>query len=197
MFSVLSETVILIGHGQPLSEALAILHLNLCEPPCWIGITPGTTKWSDIEQKIRVVYPYAEIQNYTVEGGDGPLENVTFRLLPRNSSYPQAKIVGSGGIVTDIEVAFVDINGKGSLSAINLAPSALELATQLTLSNKIWDMKRYCQLTQVSTKITLHVWGAYKRQEMSQRWRAAILSLSSTATDDNGEMMSWMMCIVP
>jgi hypothetical protein len=37
------SATIAIGRRQPASQLLATLRLDECQPPCWIGIIPGTT----------------------------------------------------------------------------------------------------------------------------------------------------------
>lgn len=49
--------VVLIGHTQPIPERVAMLHLDMCLHPCWIGITPGVTTLDEAYQRIKQVFP--------------------------------------------------------------------------------------------------------------------------------------------
>jgi hypothetical protein len=44
LFTLCLIVCILIGRTEPPPELVRQLHLNDCTMPCWIGITPGTTK---------------------------------------------------------------------------------------------------------------------------------------------------------
>ena len=53
---LVTSLVIVTGRGQPPSDGLALLHLDECELPCWLGIVPGTTTWRDAMQAIESEY---------------------------------------------------------------------------------------------------------------------------------------------
>ena len=47
---------LMAGRQQPLPLAIAALHLDACELPCWIGIVPGETLVGDAKLQIQRVY---------------------------------------------------------------------------------------------------------------------------------------------
>jgi len=50
----------LSGRVQPVPPQVAALHLDVCAPPCWIGITPGVTTLEEAKQRIAEFYPAVE-----------------------------------------------------------------------------------------------------------------------------------------
>ena len=58
MLSVLVvSAAVVFGRMQPLPEQLTALHLgDMCDLPCWIGITPGKTRVGEAQQIIANVY---------------------------------------------------------------------------------------------------------------------------------------------
>jgi hypothetical protein len=61
VFTLCTATIsamVLVARTQPLPEHLAMLHLDQCAPPCWIGITPDRTMdFDQAEILIRSTYP--------------------------------------------------------------------------------------------------------------------------------------------
>jgi len=55
-FVALIALALQIGRARPLPAHVALLHLDMCAPPCWIGITPGITSWEEIDQRINQVF---------------------------------------------------------------------------------------------------------------------------------------------
>lgn len=58
-----------VGYQQPPSEWMSFLHLNDCELPCWIGITPGKTTLAEAQQQLTNVY--GDTSLYQLTGSDG------------------------------------------------------------------------------------------------------------------------------
>src|SRR5258707_8222360 len=56
MLAVAVSGAILIGRRQPIPDRIALLHLNDCELPCWIGIVPGKTTLGETQDRIKQVY---------------------------------------------------------------------------------------------------------------------------------------------
>ncbi len=56
--------MLFIGRSLPESPRLAMLRLNDCALPCWIGIVPGVTPLNEAEARIYQVYVQPE---YTVQ----------------------------------------------------------------------------------------------------------------------------------
>ena len=50
-FTLLLAGVILVNYQPPSLEWVELLHLDECEPPCWIGITPGRTTVSEAKAR--------------------------------------------------------------------------------------------------------------------------------------------------
>jgi hypothetical protein len=53
-----SAIVIAVGVGrtQPIPRQIAVLHLDECQPPCWLGILPGKTTFQEAWQSIVSKY---------------------------------------------------------------------------------------------------------------------------------------------
>jgi hypothetical protein len=58
-FVLLSLTTLTVFAGRllPLSSQLAVLTLQHCELPCWIGIVPGQTTLGKAQQLLETAYP--------------------------------------------------------------------------------------------------------------------------------------------
>lgn len=65
---MLSTVGIIIGHQQPPSVWATILHLDMCELPCWIGIIPGRTTLAEARRKIEEVYSDPAL--YSIEANE-------------------------------------------------------------------------------------------------------------------------------
>jgi hypothetical protein len=60
-FVLAISAAVLIGHRQPITKEIALLHLgDMCELPCWIGITPGKTSVGEARRLIAKIYNDAE-----------------------------------------------------------------------------------------------------------------------------------------
>jgi hypothetical protein len=57
MLTLAIVIVLLIGHTQPLPDNIALLHLNICTRPCWIGITPGVNTLGELKTQLAKVFP--------------------------------------------------------------------------------------------------------------------------------------------
>jgi len=191
-----SGAAIWIGQRKPLPESLAILHMDMCAAPCWIAIMPSATRWVDAPAKIKAVYPNAEIiaDAYDTEGG--PVQRIVFNLVPGDLSSPQAAVLGRNDTVILILLHFIDTSRKGPIRLLELAPSALELAAEISSSAQIWDMQGYCKLS-IAPIGFFELWGFYRHQSISLHWRTSELVLSSIARDDYGQSRTWEMCIEP
>lgn len=54
---VAASASVLIGRTQPVPEEVMFLHLgDMCQLPCWIGITPGKTLIADAQTIVEKVY---------------------------------------------------------------------------------------------------------------------------------------------
>src|SRR3954462_1437716 len=60
---------ILLGRRQPLPDAVAMLHLDMCAPPCWIGISPGVTTLDEAEHQLKKVFPESRYKVSDTPGG--------------------------------------------------------------------------------------------------------------------------------
>src|SRR5262245_2523582 len=57
LFFLVTSAAMLIGHEQPVPEQVSMLHLGeMCQLPCWIGITPGKTRVSEARLIIAQIY---------------------------------------------------------------------------------------------------------------------------------------------
>jgi hypothetical protein len=54
--ALLITAALLIGRAQPVPDRLAMLHLNDCARPCWIGITPGVTRLDEAYRRVEQVF---------------------------------------------------------------------------------------------------------------------------------------------
>lgn len=103
LLSLLSGIAIYIGRQQPLPERLAMLHLDMCEPPCWIGITPGQTSSEEAKRRIYEVFdqpPYQIIHDY---GG-----RYTIDSKPLDMMFTIQLIIDSG-VVETIALNFASV----------------------------------------------------------------------------------------
>ena len=73
-FATMVCAAILHGHTQPPSVQIASLHLQDCDPPCWMGITPGVTDITQAKSVIMSAFPdakidplYLQVKTYTLE----------------------------------------------------------------------------------------------------------------------------------
>jgi hypothetical protein len=58
--ALLIVAFVLIAYTRPLPDKVAMYHLDICRPPCWIGITPGITTLKEAEQQLSIYYPESE-----------------------------------------------------------------------------------------------------------------------------------------
>jgi hypothetical protein len=81
MLALLVGAAILYGWGQPPSDWSALLRLEDCELPCWVGIEPGTTTLEEAQRQLQLAYgdPVA----YTLED----FGNWQFAVTDRRSRY--------------------------------------------------------------------------------------------------------------
>jgi hypothetical protein len=52
MLAALCCIAIVMGRLQPIPRRLAILHLNDCQLPCWMGIIPGQTRFNEAKERV-------------------------------------------------------------------------------------------------------------------------------------------------
>jgi len=58
LFAASVSMVVLAARTQPVSDHLALLHLNQCAPPCWLGIKPGQiARPGVVEAALKSAYP--------------------------------------------------------------------------------------------------------------------------------------------
>lgn len=78
----------LVGHQQPTPDRLALLQLDYCKLPCWIGIVPGKTRFTEAKS---VLMQYFEGAQFT---------DAEDRLTLSTVLYDQARgitiLVGTG-----------------------------------------------------------------------------------------------------
>jgi hypothetical protein len=75
--------VVMLTRQQPVPDKMSILHFEMCQPPCWIGITPGETSLDRAIIRTRQVY---RTQGYTLT-----LKRVAinkFHLVIENGQQP-------------------------------------------------------------------------------------------------------------
>src|SRR5260370_16815481 len=56
LLTLVTGTTLLIARAQPPSARVAMLHLDDCQLPCWIGITPGKTTVGEAKRRIQEVF---------------------------------------------------------------------------------------------------------------------------------------------
>src|SRR5262249_23989107 len=54
--TALASITLLVARAQPPSSRVAMLHLDACKLPCWIGITPGTTTVGEAKRRLQAVF---------------------------------------------------------------------------------------------------------------------------------------------
>ncbi len=101
----------LIGAMQPAPLRLAQLHLTDCVLPCWLGITPGETSYTEAAARVRAVYPPPDV---TIQ------ETQIFVAYLIHSAYGAASIQISNGIVSSIYLLTSDVDGVEMGDAANL-----------------------------------------------------------------------------
>jgi hypothetical protein len=70
-----------VGHGQPPSDWAALLRLDDCQLPCWLGVVPGTTGLDEGERRVRLAY--ADDPDFTLEY----FGNGQFAVTDRRSQF--------------------------------------------------------------------------------------------------------------
>jgi hypothetical protein len=56
VLSITVGIVVVVARQQSLPDAMSVLHFEMCAPPCWIGIEPGTTTLDRAIIRARQVY---------------------------------------------------------------------------------------------------------------------------------------------
>ncbi|MEP7284385.1 MAG: hypothetical protein ABI947_01295 [Chloroflexota bacterium] len=164
--TVLTGTLIIVARQEPLPEPLALLHLTDCAPPCWIGITPGSTTLTEAE--VLVQKRYAQVPGVEISFGppipglvdvmlrdqafrvvinidtqaarnDAPVRFITFKF----SDPPSSKLsIGDLSKLLDVP-AYVSILGIGINSvnyvSLNYSSDKMHGATMLIRSGSRLD----------------------------------------------------------
>lgn len=100
IFIVAIGATTLIGRASPVPEQVAALHLgDMCELPCWIGITPGKTTLQESKEILSRVYFQGKPVPLVDEVADSYAANINGRFVvdvvarPRkDSDYPAGTI---------------------------------------------------------------------------------------------------------
>jgi hypothetical protein len=79
--ALLVGAAILYGLGQPPSNWAALLRLDDCQLPCWVGIQPGTTTLEQARERVRLAF--GDSPAYTLED----FGNWQFAVTDRRSHY--------------------------------------------------------------------------------------------------------------
>jgi hypothetical protein len=134
---VFSTVAIWIGRQHPLPDRVAMLRLDMCQPPCLIGITPGLTKWDEAQQKIRQIFSEPR---YKVLGSDG-----TYTIEDRVSQLAfTVQLDSADDVVISVALSFREIYKNDQwIHADKLVISFGEL-------NTIWGNPR-----------SIRVWSGY------------------------------------
>lgn len=96
--SLITSAVIGIGRGQPPSDGLALLHLDECELPCWLGITPGQTPWDAAKQMIMDAYSDAQYSVHLVDAShidvsvNGTDDVLSIEIAPLSFNYADSPV---------------------------------------------------------------------------------------------------------
>jgi hypothetical protein len=72
VLSLFGGIAVAVGHQQPPSDKLRTLHFDMCKPPCWIGITPGTTTIAEAKRRVARLFsanPNLLATGFTKAGG--------------------------------------------------------------------------------------------------------------------------------
>jgi len=56
VFVLMTGATLLVARAQPPTDRVAMLHLDECHLPCWIGITPGKTTVAEAKQRLQEVF---------------------------------------------------------------------------------------------------------------------------------------------
>ncbi|MEO8394674.1 MAG: hypothetical protein ABI700_16895 [Chloroflexota bacterium] len=98
-----------LGSRQPPSAALAQLHLTECALPCWLGIIPGQTQFSDAVDRVSAAYPQSK-SSIT----DGRIANT-------ETSFGQIILMAdSSGIVHRISLPTFNLKGVTLADAVGV-----------------------------------------------------------------------------
>lgn len=111
LFCILQTVVIvvamLVGRHQPISGELALLRLKDCAPPCWIGITPGTTTLQQAKQRIAAAF---DSTTYVIRYKTTPPELLAFLLYDRmNPAFGLEVLIAANGIGRDRPIAAISL----------------------------------------------------------------------------------------
>jgi hypothetical protein len=103
-----------LGSRLPPRAALAQLHLTDCVLPCWLGITPGQTRFTDAVERISAVYP----QNKpSITDG---------RIANTETPFGQIILVADrAGIVHRISLPTFNLKGVSLADAVSLLGTPL------------------------------------------------------------------------
>ncbi|MEP7290652.1 MAG: hypothetical protein ABI835_02665 [Chloroflexota bacterium] len=114
-FILLIFAVRWVGSLQPPPAALEQLHLTDCTLPCWLGITPGITRFDEAAQSITATYPDATtLRNSVILADFSP-----------DASYARVSLQAQDGIISWVLLTLDDSNhlAIGDLVALFGSPS--------------------------------------------------------------------------
>jgi hypothetical protein len=114
----LIATAHLSGNTLPAPERLAQIHLTDCALPCWLGITPGETRYEEAVRRVTAVYPPYDV---TVQ------ETQIFVAYLIHSAYGAASIQVTDGVVSSIFLLTSDVDGVtiGDVASLFDAPDCI------------------------------------------------------------------------
>jgi hypothetical protein len=117
LLSAIVSLMVYIGRQQPLPERLRLLHLDICEPPCWIGIVPGKTTGHEATAQIQEFFKDFE---FFPDGAGGALY---FRKNFDQGTYSYSITVESENPNRIVNSIKLDFNG----STFNALPTLGEV----------------------------------------------------------------------
>ena len=89
-----------LGNGEPPATALAPLHLTDCAFPCWMGITPGKTRFDEALQQMNAAFPHSLV---SITGG---------RIINLDTSFGQVLLTGGNdGVIHRISLPSFRLKG--------------------------------------------------------------------------------------
>lgn len=81
-------TALTLGRLQAAPLSITRLHLNECQPPCWLGIVPGTTSVADAKAKLLDVYFGNEHFTFKDSGFDsGPMDRTAVENMIEGADF--------------------------------------------------------------------------------------------------------------
>jgi hypothetical protein len=120
LLSILATSVaLLLGRTQPMPDRVALLRLDDCHLPCWIGIVPGKTTVGQARQRIRDVY--GKMMGFAVDESEikscciKVVENGQSRLLITLNTW------GNQPDSTGVQLIYLDVVKQDHESEANLS----------------------------------------------------------------------------